>query len=450
MSHSADAALKQGEAVQAEPTKKHGKKAAQALWTTKHAPKTVNEIAGNEEARETIKKWAFDWQRGKRGKPLMLYGPTGCGKTALVRALANEMQWTLVESNASTDRGGGDFAKLASVANANDLYGAKRLLFIDEADAVFDRVSRGKGGKALATALAPVLEERAFPIILAAENAWEQKLAPVRSYCSLVEFKRVNWRALAKTLGKIAAEETAEGNADANASANAACSQEKIELLARNAGGDLRAAINDLQATCSGSAESGSGTDAKRDPNAAAAAEPSERDRQEKVFETLRQIFHARTFADALRAADSSGEDLERLILWVQENVSREYGDAREVAAATDALSKAAVFQSRIRRSQNWSLLKYVRALAFAGVAAARRETKARFTSYAYPSVLKSMGESKKTRETLKTALLKIEGALHCSRKQALETALTFAKTPGFTVFFALTDDEKELLSSFE
>ena len=428
MPHSAVVSEKQDAQAQ---DKQAQAKQAQALWTTKHSPHAVNEIAGNDEAKENVKKWAFDWQRGKKGKPLLIFGPTGCGKTALARALAAEMKWTLVESNASTDRGGGDFAKLASSSSSNDLYGGTRLLFIDEIDAVFDRVARGEGGKALATALVPVLEERAFPVILAAENAWEPKLAPLRPYCSLVEFKRVNWRAMAKTLGRIAESEKCASR----------LSPEKIEEIARTAGGDLRAAINDLQVYCNADTT---------DSGTTGAAAPSERDRQEKIFETLRQIFHAKSFGDALRAADASGEDLDRLVLWVEENVAREYENADEVAAAFDSISKATRFQSRIRRSQNWSLLKYVRALAFAGVAAARRESKPHFVSYAFPSVLKSMGESKKNRALLKSGIQKIEASLHCSKKQALETALVFAKARGFTSFFGFTAEEAELFSSFE
>jgi replication factor C large subunit len=398
------------------------------LWTSRHAPKRVDDAAGNDEARETIKKWAFDWQRGKNGKPLLLYGPTGSGKTAVVRALAAEMSWALAESNASENRGGAEFAKLAASASASDLYGSRRLLFVDEVDAVFDRASRGEGGKSLAAALAPALEQRAFPVILAAENAWEPKLAALRAYCALVEFKRVNWRSVAKTLKKIAAEE------------NSPITQEQADETARRAGGDLRAAINDLQATLAG------GTQAARE-----AALPGERDRQERVFETLRAIFHARSFADALRAADSSGEDLERLALWIDENIPREYDeDARERAAAFESMSKATLYQKRIMRSQNWSLLKYVRALAFAGVAAARRETKPKFVSYAFPSVLKALGETKKNRELLRAAVAKVESSLHCSKKQALETIMVFGGAPGFAAFFGLSKEEAELLSSLE
>jgi len=395
------------------------------MWVYKHAPRAVSEVAGNEEARETVKKWAFDWQRGKRGKPLLLYGPTGCGKTALVRALAAEMNWTLVESNAGTDRGSGGFARSAGTANSEDLYGGRRLLFIDEVDAVFDRAARGEGGKSMAAALAPALEERALPVILAAENAWEPKLAQLRSYCSLVEFKRVNWRALAKALGKIAAEE------------KSGLTPEEIEALARGAGGDLRAAINDLQVSSAGREETGD-----------EAAAPGGRDRQERVFDTLRSVFHAKSFGEALRAADSSSEDLERLLLWVDENVPREYEDVEDAARAFESLSKASVFEARIRRAQNWSLLKYVRALALGGAAAARKNSRPKFVAYAFPSILKALGESKKNRALLKAALSKVEAPLHCSRAQALETAALFSKTKGFAEFFGLTKEEAELFSS--
>ena len=429
MPHSAESNAESKAERNAEKNADAGKSEKHALWTLKYAPHGVGEIAGNEETKETVKKWAFDWQRGKKGKPILLFGPPGCGKTALVRALAAEMNWTLSESNASTDRGGSDFVKLVS-ANGSDLYGSTRLLFIDEIDAVFDRVSRGEGGKALATALVPILEERSSPIILAAENAWEPKLAPLRAYCSLVELKRVNWRALAKALGRIAENE------------KCGLTPEEVEALARNAGGDLRAAINDLQASSSNE------KDGAADANGAAL--PSGRDRKERVFETLRAIFHAKSFREALAAADASGEDLDMLVKWVEENVPREYENAGEVAEALDRLSQASVFQARIMRSQNWSLLKYVRALAFAGVAAARRDSKPKFVSYSFPSVIRSLSDSKKNRALMNSGIGKIKSALHCPRKQALETALTFGRAPGFATFFSLTPEETELFSSLE
>jgi replication factor C large subunit len=409
------------------------------LWTVKHAPQRVDEVAGNDEARETVKKWAFDWQRGKRGKPLLIWGPTGCGKTALVRALAREMNWALTESNAGTDRGGSDFARLVGAASASDLYGSRRLLFIDEVDAVFDRVARSEGGKTLATALAPVLEEGAFPIVLAAENAWEPKLAPLRQYCSLVELRRVNWRAIAKKLLRIA---EAEGH-------NEKIRLENAEAIARASGGDLRAAINDLQAACIAGSTAAADAASGIDGGIALGA----RDRQERIFETLRAIFHAKSFGEAVRASEASEADLDLLLRWIEENAPREYEDAGERAAAFDALSKAGLFEGRIRRSQNWSLLKYVRALACGGAAAARRDSKPRFVPYAFPAVIKTLGESRKNRALLASALSKIEASLHCSRKQALETTLFFSRAAGFASFCAfcgLSKEEAELLSSFD
>ncbi|MEM0475165.1 MAG: replication factor C large subunit [Candidatus Norongarragalinales archaeon] len=405
------------------------------LWIVKHAPCSIGEVAGNEEARETIKKWALDWRRGKRGKPLLIWGPTGSGKTALVRALALEMNWALSESNASSDRGTGDFVKrvLPCAESACDLYGMRRLLFVDEVDAVFDRAARSEGGKTIAAALAPVLEKRAFPIILAAENAWEPRLAPLRQYCLLIEFKRVNWRAIAATLAKIAFDEGFKN-----------FKQEEFEALAQRAGGDLRAAINDLQVACAiGEVE--------------ADAAFGNRDRQERVFETLRAIFHARSFDDAVRASEASEADLDLLLRWLEENIPREFaekedGGARERANAFDALSKASVFEARIRRSQNWTLLKYARALACGGIAtaSARGGGKPHFIQYSFPTVLKALGESKKNRALLAGILAKIMASLHCSRKQALETVVFLRRAPGFASFFELSSEEVELLSSFD
>ncbi|MFH1284984.1 MAG: replication factor C large subunit, partial [Candidatus Micrarchaeota archaeon] len=58
------------------------------LWTDKYRPRKISEFVGNAELAEEAKKWAIDWERGNRGKPLLLHGPTGVGKNSLALAIA--------------------------------------------------------------------------------------------------------------------------------------------------------------------------------------------------------------------------------------------------------------------------------------------------------------------------------------------------------------------------
>ena len=71
------------------------------LWTEKHRPRRISEVVGNPTAIDELKRWALDWERGKKGEPLLVWGPPGCGKGATAFALAETMGWDITEMNAS-------------------------------------------------------------------------------------------------------------------------------------------------------------------------------------------------------------------------------------------------------------------------------------------------------------------------------------------------------------
>ena len=72
------------------------------LWVEKYRPKKIEDIIGNEEAKATFVEWLKNKRRSK--KAVLLYGPPGVGKTALVNAAAKEFGFTIIEMNASDTR----------------------------------------------------------------------------------------------------------------------------------------------------------------------------------------------------------------------------------------------------------------------------------------------------------------------------------------------------------
>ena len=72
------------------------------LWVEKYRPKKIEDIVGNEEAKAAF----IEWLKGKRRskKAVLLYGPPGVGKTAMVNAAAKEFGFTIIEMNASDTR----------------------------------------------------------------------------------------------------------------------------------------------------------------------------------------------------------------------------------------------------------------------------------------------------------------------------------------------------------
>lgn len=368
-------------------------------------PKSLEEVIGNDDAKQLVRTWALDWQRGKRGKALLLAGAPGVGKTAMVHALASEMQWNLIESNASDLRNADNFKKLMGLSTGSrGLFGEQRLLFIDEVDSAFDRGE--------IPAVMQLVRENSSPVILCANNAWEPKITSLRMECLVIQLKKVNSLTIRKYLMKLAQERSIP------------LQLEEADAISKASRGDVRAGMIDLL-TFEGK-------------------QAGEREREENVFEVVRKIFKTTSFKEAMDASSSSEVELDLLVKWVEENIPAEYERKEDVARAFDNLSKADVFAGRIRKRQDYSLQKYLRVLSFAGVSLSKEEPYHKFTMYQFPSIVKRLGESKKTREMLKGIAGKVGKETHSSISESMK-AIPFLDEESFG-YYGFSEDEKSFL----
>jgi replication factor C large subunit len=142
------------------------------------------------------------------------------------------------------------------------------------------------------------------------------------------------------------------------------------------------------------------------------------RDTEKDIFTTIRDILKAETYA-AAKEAVRGDIDYDTIKLWIDENIPVEYETAQDIAAAYESLSRADIFDGRIRK-QKWQLLKYSIDLATAGVALAKARPYHKFTKYAFPSYLRNMSRSMERRAMLKGIGAKLGARLHAGRRESL------------------------------
>ncbi len=350
------------------------------MFCSKYSPKKTAEVIGNKDAVEKVRRWALEWDRGKAQKPLLLWGSTGAGKTSLAHAIALELGWDALELNSSQARNSDAIGRLGMASEGQrTIFGGMRMILIDDVDEL------GDGDFGGGSAIARLLSSARNPIVLTARDRYDRKIAPLRDHCEKIEFKKVNPASIASLLSKIAKAEKLE-IADAD-----------IAKIAEGAGGDVRAAINDLQGR----------------------SHSSVREREKNVFEVVRAILKTQKYKEARQAAFDAGVDHDTLKLWIAENIPAEYEKPDEIAGAFESLSRADVFDGRIRKRQYWGFLRYSSDLMSAGVSVAKKEPYRKFTAYAYPSYMRAMGTTKGGRAKRKATLLKIAKFAHCSGKEA-------------------------------
>lgn len=325
-------------------------------------------------------------QEFPKKKALLLHGSAGTGKTSLAHIIAKENDLEVLELNASDLR---NKAKLEQVlrpaSEQQSLFKKGKILLMDEVDGV---TGTDIGG---IPELVRIIDGSAFPMVMTCNDAWQSKLAPLRAVSKLVEVKPLPASVIIEILMKIAKEEHIK--ADINV----------LQKIAIKSQGDVRSAMNDLQSYSAG--------------ENILEQETERRDREDTIFNILRRLFKER--GDFLDLFDTTKLSLDEILLWIEENIPREYKN-EALVKAYHALGNADVFRGRIYRQQSWRFLVYQNIFQSAGIAYAKPGALAGFTKYEPPKrVLKIWMHNQKTAKK-KTIAKKYAGFVHCSTRRAL------------------------------
>jgi replication factor C large subunit len=262
------------------------------LWVEKYRPKKMSEVLGNELAKTTFTNWLKNKRRRK--KAVLLYGPAGVGKTALVNAASNQFNFTIIEMNASdtrTEKAINKVGKPATSFVALDKFSTEtkgNILFLDEVDGVFGQQDRG-GIKAIIK----IVKESLIPVVMAANNPDIKKLRPLKKVCQMIRFQQVRIPLIITMLRRICAMENVEAEFEA------------LERIAQNSRGDMRSAINDLQSISEG----------KPVLRVQDTMFLSSRSKDIGMYETLMGVFSAESVRDAAMILNSSNVNYDDFLL---------------------------------------------------------------------------------------------------------------------------------------
>jgi len=325
-------------------------------WTEVYRPTTLSDLRGNDKARDSLHSWARSWD--EHNEAAIIYGSPGVGKTSAAHALATDMGWDVMELNASDSRTKDQIEKVAGGAAMNQSLtnNGRQLVILDEADNLHRHKDRGGAG-----AMTRLVKSANQPIVLIANDFYDMSRG-LRGACRDIEFRDVSARSILPALRDICRREDIQYDDAA------------LERIADRNAGDLRGAINDLQAVGEG-----------RDRLTIEHISTGSRDRSVGIFEFLDSVLKEENAQEALQVAYDAEENPEDLLQWIEDKVPMVYGDG-ELADAYEFISNADRWQGRVRATQNYQYWRYISDNISAGVASVRQSQRGGWTRYGgYP-----------------------------------------------------------------
>ncbi|MDD5700138.1 MAG: replication factor C large subunit [Candidatus Nanoarchaeia archaeon] len=355
-------------------------------WTEIYRPKKLSEIKGQEEAIDKMRNFLHNFGQGK--KAIILYGPTGTGKTTLAYVVAAETDSEIFELNASDLRDRNRLNEVLKPAiEQKSLTNEKKIILVDEVDGI------SKDDFGGLSELMELVESTTWPMILTANDIWDKNFSQLRKQCEVIQFREIDYKTIKEVLNLILKKE------------NKSLDTNILTGISIKAKGDMRAAINDLQIA--------SGME---DPFKIL---ENDRNKETDIFNALRLIFKDKPNDNTLRIFDSVNMPIDQIMLWIEENIPAEY-KGEELQKAYDALSMADVFKGRIYKQQYWRFLVYENILLSYGIAAAKEGVKRGFTNYRKPErILKIWMNNQRIAKKVSIAKKYAEYA-HIGQKRAL------------------------------
>jgi len=395
-------------------------------WTEKYRPKSLDEIVGNERAIISLREWAEKWKIGKipKKRAVILSGKPGTGKTSSALALANDFEWTAIELNASDARNAATIKRVATFGAANETFdtygrftpsskGGRKLIILDEADNLYERVEKSEGGSDLSDrggkkAIVETIKITNQPTILIVNDYYgltKGSGEALKQMCTVIQYYEVNTKQIAELLKVICKNESIFADL------------KLLQAIADRCKGDVRSAINDLQSICLD----------RQQVDMESLDVLGYRDREKIIFDAIRDVFKTRNIQNIRDSIYNIDVPPETFLLWISENLPREYIDIDDLIKGFEALSRADVFFGRIFRGKCYGLYSYASDIMNGGISVAKTHNYGNLKYYA-PTWIKEMKNSKLSRGLRDSVIKKIGSLCHFSGSKINEYFLPYFK----------------------
>ncbi|MCL2318137.1 MAG: replication factor C large subunit [Methanomassiliicoccaceae archaeon] len=371
-------------------------------WTEKYRPAKLDDIVGNAQAVKKLREWAVSWNKGiPKKRAVVLIGTPGIGKTSSAIALANDMNWDIIEMNASDQRTASAVKAVALKASNFTSLGVdedfnnkrKKLIVMDEADNLFGNADRGA-----LPAINELIKSTKHPVVLIVNDlyALSKKSATVKSDTIQIKFEKPEKSEIVKALSKIAAAEDLK------------VSDDVLKRVADNSNQDMRAAVRDLEAISHG----------KKKLDISSAEILQERIPKKDIENVLKKMFRENDPIGARLLLNDVDIDPGTAMQHIDENLPYEFRESGDLVRGYEKLARADVYLGRVYRRQYYGFWSYANDMMTAGVASGKHSNKVSGGDFRFPLYLVKMNRSKSMRALKMSLCYKIACSLHTSTKR--------------------------------
>lgn len=365
-------------------------------WVEKYRPKKRSDLIGNTSSINSVYIFLKNWRSNSSKPGLILLGPPGSGKTSTVLAISNELGYELIEINASDSRNKKSVKNQLgkSARSVNILAPRPRVLLMDEVDGLAGNSDRGGLNELL-----KIIKNSNYPIICTANDSESDKIKKLSKELRLIIFNRLDELDLFEVLEKISELE------------NIFIEEEQIESIVENSLGDLRAAINDLEAFSMGDF-----------------GILENRNKSQTLTEVLNGLYRSKNAEEARTVLSYAPSNYRYLLSHIFDTAYLQCKTQEELILVYEQIAHADLILTRIIFNQNWKLLKHFFELLGPGITLSKNSDNFKKIDSIppYPNSSKYIGIGNRMKKSANSVAIQVAPKLHVSRSQFIKNIFPY------------------------